>query len=71
MKKIKKIIDIYIYAGLRALAFSMIYIFMKAWQNDYQTLVKINVFGEARIEAIMIMLLLLLMFIRQFIEDKH
>jgi len=64
--KITTIIDIYIYAGVRALAFSMIYIFMKAWQNGYKTLVLINHYGEARIEAIMIMLLLILMFIRPF-----
>ena len=57
--------------GTWALAIVMVYLFMKAWQNDFVWTFRINVFGEAGIEAIMIILWLISILILTIYDFKE
>ena len=61
--KVMEIIRIYNQAGTWTLAIVMCYLFMKAWQNDMVWTFRINFYGEAVIEAVMIMLWLISIFV--------
>ena len=58
-----EIIRIYNQAGTWTLAIVMCYLFMKAWQNGMIWTFNINFYGEATIEAVMIMLWLISIFV--------
>lgn len=54
--KLIEFIKAYNKAGTWTLAIVMCYLFMKAWQNNYEWGFTINLYEEATIESILIML---------------
>ena len=53
------VVEAYVIGGTVSLTLVMIYLFMKAYQNGMVWCFKINVYGEAWIEALMIILYLI------------
>ena len=72
MNKLKvnyiELLRCYVDAGTYVLAATMVYLFMKAYTTGYQTMIKINVFNEAKIEAIMLILWLIGLVVLHWID---
>ena len=68
MRKLYFLLKAFVKAGTITLIVHMIYLFMKAYQNNMSWMIKINSYGEAKIEAIFIILYLTCLLIISIID---
>jgi|AntAceMinimDraft_18_1070375.scaffolds.fasta_scaffold52000_3 hypothetical protein len=71
MKWFKESIDLLHWSLTYGLALTMVYVFMKAYQNGFEVLVQINNFGEAYVEAGFIILWIVMCIIKSIYYYKE
>lgn len=69
--KFIEIVKVYVIGGTISLVVTMIYLFMKAYQNSFKWCFDVNFYSEGKIEAFMIVLYLLSLLILTINKIKN